>query len=255
MNKRYEVPAGFLNRRMLREQANVTEHELKTLEGQTLLKSSGRNNGGWHLYTASDVERVRSLVEEMRERRRPRVSDSDEPARLLPAYKESIVPYTLEQYRAVYTEFEKGTPLDQIPMNVDVHPSILSVILKDTKHLAGAFVVAKPIADAINNLPFRDLGSIRSGDELLKALEKLSDASDADKTTTCPFPDADENPCGKPAKFCLACAKRFAAQSAKKADDEAPAPAPPPARIVGANDRRRRRRESAPRDSGSAPPT
>lgn len=258
MDRSYQIPAGFLNRSMLREQANVTEHELKTLEGQGLIKATRRNSYGWRLYSTGDVERVRRLADDLRRGKRSARTNNEEPPRLSPAYQEPVLAYSLDQYRAVYTQFEKGTAIDKIPMVVDIHPSVLSVILKDAKHLAGAFIVAKPIVDAINKIPFRDIGSIRSADELLQALEKLSET--ADKELGC-VAEPNGEPCKNSAKICVACAalrykprkpnpvKPDASASSNGSPDVA---APPLSKRT--RERRRRERQAPPPDtSGSAP--
>lgn len=211
---------------MLREQADITEHELKSLEGQGLLKASRRNSYGWRLYHANDVDRIRQLAIDLREKRQvAAVSKGDEaPARLMPAFKESAIPYSLEQYRAVYVLIEKGMSFDRIPLEAEIHPSIVHVILKDYEQLSGTFVVAKSTVVAINRLALPGIETIRSGQELLGAFEALGEA--LDKPSPCARCDKDSK------RICLSCARELYAPKKKSkptqnGEDGSPSTPPP----------------------------
>jgi hypothetical protein len=200
VDKSYQIPPGFLNRKMLREQANISEHDLKSLEGQGLVKATRRNNYGWHLYPETVVPRVAELAVTLRAKREEKRAASEEPTRLAPAFREPVVPYSVEQYRAVLTQIDAGVTFDKIPMKVDIHPSIVLVILKDFEHLAGTFVVDKLTVTAINRLAIPGI-EVKSSKELISAFEKLRDA--IEKPPAC-------KGCGKKRrKICLDCAAKL----------------------------------------------
>lgn len=209
----YRVPDGYVNRKMLREQANISEHDLKSLEGQGIIKAARKARGGWCLWSLAQVERVRGLAEEMRNRREARANTQGGHSRHLPAFRDHAVPYSLEEYEAVLDAITRDVARDRIPIETKVHPAIVKNILKDHSEMTGAILIAKPIVDAINALALPGVGSIRTADELFDALKFMGDeALEVKKCIGC----KDET-----RTHCETCIRKLIARALKKTQKRA----------------------------------
>lgn len=212
------IPDGFVNRKTLREMANATEHDLKSLEGDKLLRAAKRGAGGWRLYTLDQVERVREQVATRRQLREAKTNEG--PAKHLPAFRDHAVAYSLEEYALVLDAITRSVTRERIPIETNVHPAIVKNILKDHSEMTGAILIAKPTVDAINALAIPGVGTIRNADDLLEALKAVGE--DALEVKTCVGCKTESR------THCMTCVQKLIARQLKKQQkNDSPAKTPP----------------------------
>lgn len=178
-----QCPPGYLTRGMLKDATGLTEAELKSLEGRGKLKSSRRNSHGWALYSEEILEQLLKI---------PIKRDIK-----LTSLTNSKAAYTNEEAQSVYKLLEENKSLNKIVTELNIHPIVLSAIVKDYESLSTGLVVTKEALERIYQLPINAVFPIKNSEDLYNILENLSK----------------EKKCGKcnqrPRGVCLPCAKEY----------------------------------------------
>lgn len=169
------VPRGYLTRKMLKDQAGITEYDLRKLEESGVVKPIKKHDNGWCLYAESVLDKIKY--------------------RNIGHRKNTAIVYTNDEGIKVFKLLKQNKPLDEIIIESGVHPLAVNQILKDYCSITKQLIISTEILEKINNLPIDGELPIKYDYQLL---EILSEITKEPKCTKCGI---------RPKGLCTGCAK------------------------------------------------
>lgn len=188
-------PAGFLTRPMLLQRTGLTLTELKSLQGQGLIKATKRNNRGWYLWSESDIVTFMGG-------KAPQPIPSTESGN-------DRVAYSNVDGAQVFNLLKAETPLTDIVVQTQLHPSVVRTIVKDYDALAGTISLSKQAVDRMNQLPLDCALPLRTEEDVFTALESIVTSATCGRCRR------------RPKSYCTACtSEMLAKRTALKGSEE-----------------------------------
>ena len=183
---RSQVPEGHYSKAMFMEKTGLTENEFRALQAAGKLEPVARSPRGWALWNDQSIEKLKASALGMTRQRK-----------MASLSRKNWRSYSAQEGVAVFREIEKGTPLATVAIEMNLHPSLVSVIREDYALLNRAVVMPKQVMDVINRLEGKIEGvfPIQNAEDLLRLIERLAVRGTC---STCR---------SKPRKYCVECAK------------------------------------------------
>lgn len=173
------APAGFVTGRMIRDALELTMSTFRSLYARGVIKSVRRDSRGGFLYPENTIEELKAYLHETSQQNAPT-------GKLLPATRDPVVPYSMEECTAVFERLQQGESPVTISLATKIHPAVMNVIVKDYARLSGSMWVTKETVDALNRMTKLPSLPIESGADLVANFEELIEMhARATKCMTC----------------------------------------------------------------------
>lgn len=175
---------------MIRSALSLSMTQFRSLYAQGVLKAVRRGSRGEHLYPEGTIEELKKYLSEVA------VQQNADPGKLLPATRDPVVPYSMEECTAVFERLQQGESPVVISLATKIHPAVMNVILKDYARLSGSMWITKETVDALNRITKLPSLPIDS-DNLIENFEELIEMhARATKCVTCAKSARPENCAG-----------------------------------------------------------
>lgn len=147
----------------LMEITGCTKKQFMTFCGQGLIRAAKKTRKGWALF---DEKAVHAILDHQKKQ-----------GVTVNGLLAPDPSYTREQAIAVITRIKQGARLDDILLEVKIHPRMLRGIMKEYENLSSAVIIEKAMLDQINELPLEGTFPIKNALGLYEVLRLAADES------------------------------------------------------------------------------
>lgn len=154
------TPAHMLTQQEFLERSGLSARDFRMLVHRRRLLAIATSPGGWTLYDAADVDRVRLLR-----------NGGGHVSTISGINQHGAVDYSIEDGKKVFDLLQKGVRHDAIFMQTSIHPRVIEAIVVDFARMSRTIVLSKEILDQINELPIDGVTlPVTSGADVLQAI-------------------------------------------------------------------------------------
>jgi len=147
----------------LMEITGISKKQFMTFCGQGLIRAAQKTRKGWALFNEKAVHAI--LDHQKKQGVTTNGLLAPDPS------------YTREQALAVITRIKQGARIDDILLEVRLHPRMMRGILKEYENLSSAVIIEKTMLDQINELPLEGVFPIKDALGLYEVLRLAADES------------------------------------------------------------------------------
>ena len=178
---------------MIRERLKISDHLLRRWIARGLLHSDRLNNGGYALYSDTEVQRLVNRIADGSIQTTEPIEGLDDDG------WDSTPKYSGDDVTRVFTLIGEGFTMVQIQVKTQLHPTVLRAIHKEFQHFERSILVPYSILAQMNRLTLPGNFPLQNATDIYEVMRSAAEAG------MCP--NCNEQPCASQCVVCLR--KRF----------------------------------------------